>query len=85
MDNKKRRNISISDETDERLRRDKHASATIETALKVYWEGRDGAKVLAKLIQDNSDSNKEVSETLQDLSAQLNKVVNFMRSQGANI
>lgn len=85
MEEKRRRNISIPIEIDERLRKDKHASQTIVEALERYWAGKDGTKALAKLMQESADAVNGLDGDVTELARLVRAVARFMQSQGADI
>lgn len=63
----KRRNISLPSDMDERLRKEGNASATIVSALNLYYRSKETTKRLVQLVEDFEGSASELVASLGEL------------------
>lgn len=81
----KRKLFTLPEDLVTRLEKELNQSATAALAIKMYLDGKDGTKMLAKLTQDNTETMGELARAVQEMQSLQKKIVNWMNTQGASI
>lgn len=81
----KKKLLTLQEDVALRLEKEKNQSATANEAIERWLSGRDGAKALAKLTQDNTEAINEMAGALWQLNGIVRKIAAHMNEMGVGI